>query len=309
MTASPLGRVVDVAQPGRHLAKDRGFLVVAEKGTELGRVPLDDVMAVLATHQATTTSCVLLSELAERGIPFVVCGGNFAPTGLIWPLAGHHAQQRRMEAQAAAPTALKAELWRQVVTAKVRAQGRTLAALGRKAGAFASLAEKVAPGDPANIEARAARRYWPLVFGRDFRRDADGGGPNRMLNYGYAVLRAATARALAGAGLHPGLGIFHRHPFNPMPLADDVMEPFRPVVDLETARIIQDLGPEVTTDAKKRLTALLQLDLPTKAGTTPLATCLHRLAGSLADAFQNGTAVLTIPVQEPPDAETIAHPT
>jgi CRISP-associated protein Cas1 len=297
MSASPLGRVVDVSLPGRHLSKDRGFLVVAEQGAELGRVPLDDIMAVVATSQATTTSCVLLSELAERGIPFVLCGGNFAPTGLIWPLAGHHAQQRRMEAQAAAPLALKAILWQQVVAAKVLAQGRALAERGRKAGAFETLARKVGPGDPDNIEARAARCYWPLLLGKDFRRDADGGGVNSLLNYGYAVLRAATARALAGAGLHPGLGIFHRHPFNPMPLADDVMEPFRPLVDLEVARITDESGPEVTSEARKRLAALLQSDLRTSAGNTPLGTCLVRLSASLADSFLNGTATLNLPLQ------------
>ncbi|MGH7041543.1 MAG: CRISPR-associated endonuclease Cas1, partial [Acetobacteraceae bacterium] len=98
MTTSPLGRVVDIAEDGRYLARHRGFLVVSAAGAEVGQVPLDDLAAVIATSPATTASCALLAELAERGIPFVLCGRNYAPAGLLWPVSGHHAQQRRMEA-------------------------------------------------------------------------------------------------------------------------------------------------------------------------------------------------------------------
>ena len=296
MTASPLGRVVDIAEDGRYLSKHRGFLVVSAAGAEVGRVPLDDLTAVIATSAATTASCALLAELAERGIPFVLCGRNYAPAGLLWPVAGHHAQQRRMEAQIAQAPALGKHLWAQVVRAKIQRQGWALGSAGKRAGAFARLARSVRSGDPDNLEAQAARRYWPLLMGSGFRRDSDGDGANALLNYGYAVLRAATARAIAAAGLHPGLGIFHRHPHNAMPLADDLMEPFRPIVDLEVFRMMAEGGHDMTPAAKRRLAAILVREEPTVAGHTPVATCMIRLAASLAESFLSGAPRLEFPL-------------
>ena len=307
MSLSPLGRVVEVAEDGRHLSKDRGFLVIATRGEEVGRVPLDDLTAVIATAPGTTASCALLAELASRGVPFVLCGRNYAPAGLLWPVQGHHAQQRRMEAQLDATRPLAKRLWTLIVQAKVRRQGWALAQAGQQAGAFVRLARLVRAGDPDNIEAQAARRYWPLLMGEAFRRDPDGDGANALLNYGYAVLRGATARAVAAAGLHPGLGIFHRHPHNGMPLADDLMEPFRPVVDLCVHGLLREGETEVTPEAKRRLAGLLRAEQQTTAGTTPLSTCLVRLAASLADSFMTGAPALDLPYlklpREEPDGE------
>lgn len=296
MSLSPLGRVIEIAEDGRYLAKSRGFLTVSVKGEEIGRVPLDDLGAVIATAAGTSASCALLAELAERGVPFVLCGRNFSPAGLVWPVAGHHAQQRRMEAQIAAPRTLGKRLWAELVAAKVLRQGATLAAVGQRAGAFARLARLVKSGDPENIEAQAARRYWPLLLGPEFRRDPEAKGANGLLNYGYAVLRGATARAIAAAGLHPGLGIFHRHPHNAMPLADDLMEPFRPAVDLIVHGLIGEGMGEVTPEAKQRLVGVLTAEETTRAGRTPLSTCLIRLAASLADSFVNGAPALDLPL-------------
>ncbi len=306
MTASPLGRVVEIAEDGRHLSKTRGFLTVSAAGAEIGRVPLDDITAVVATSPATTTSCVLLAELAERGIPFVLSGRNFEPAAILWPVSGHHAQQRRMEAQLGKSGALAGRLWAQLIAAKVRQQGAALAACGKPSGAFSRLAGLVRAGDPENIEAQAARRYWTLLMGDDFRRDSDAAGANAMLNYGYAVLRAATARAIVAAGLHPGLGIFHRHPHNAMPLSDDLMEPFRPLFDVAVVRLLAAGETAVTTDVKRALAALLLEGQPTAAGTTPLSTCLVRLAASVADSFVSGKPLLDLPVHTGGDGTYIA---
>jgi CRISPR-associated protein Cas1 len=295
MSASPLGRVVEIAEDGRHLAKHRGFLVVSTGCAELGRIPLDDLAAVIATSAATTASCALLAELAGRGIPFVLCGRNYAPAGLVWPVSRHHAQQRRMEAQLERSRAMGKRLWADIVREKIKRQGWVLARVGQPSGAFGRLARLVRTGDPDNLEAQAARRYWPLLLGSDFRRDADGGGANALLNYGYAVLRAATARAIAAAGLHPGLGIFHRHPHNAMPLADDLMEPFRPLVDLQVKGLLDRGVQEVNADAKRELAAILLREERTALGSTPLSTCLIRLAASLAESFVEGAAGLEFP--------------
>lgn len=290
-----VGRVVEIATDGRHLAVDRGFMTVTEKGNELGRVPLDDLAAVVANAHGLTYSNNLLVSLAARGVPVILCGPNHRPAAVVWPVEGHHAQSGRMSDQAGASAPLKKRLWQQIVQAKILAQGATLAAVGAEAGGFRLLARKVRSGDPDNVEAEAARRYWPLLLGSAFRRDQDGDGLNGLLNYGYAVLRAATARAVMGAGLHPSLGLMHSNRGNAMVLVDDLMEPFRPVIDREVHRLKADGILDVTSDAKAALARTMILDLPTEEGLSPVMTCLERLAGSLAKAYAGDTEKLALP--------------
>ncbi len=292
---SPLGRIVEIAEEGRHLSKERGFLVVSQGREEIGRVPLDDISSVLATARGTSVSVALLSALAERGLPFVVPSVNFAPVALLWPMAGHHAVSRRMAAQIERTKAMEKRLWALIVAAKIRRQGHVLESFGKPAGAFEWLARHVRSGDPNNLEAQAARRYWPLLMGADFRRDPDGKGANALLNYGYAVLRAAVARSICAVGLHPGLGVFHRHPQNSMPLADDLMEPFRPAVDSEVCALLEAGTSEVTVEAKRHLARVLLRDEVTVAGTTPLSTAVLRAAQSLAESYLTGEPKLDLP--------------
>jgi CRISPR-associated protein Cas1 len=302
MTRSPLGRVVEIASEGHYLSKERGFLKVGRSGEEAGSIALDDIAAVIATTQATSVSCALLAELGERGIPFIVCGPNYAPSAMLWPAAAYHAQQRRMQAQIAAAKPLKKQLWAKIIQAKIMHQAFVLQSRGKEAAPLFRLAADIRSGDPENFEARAARNYWPLAMGQDFRRDTKAQGANALLNYGYAVLRAATSRALAGAGLHPGIGIFHCHPQNPAPLADDMMEPFRPFTDLAVCRLLDQGITEVTPDAKRQLVAVLTLELPTEFGLSPLATCLHRLAASLGNSFEASNCALDLPILPWPTA-------
>jgi CRISPR-associated protein Cas1 len=294
MTETPLGIVVDITERGRHASKDRGFLVVSSGSEEVGRVPLDDVAAVLLSASGSTVSVALLAELCARGIAVCIGGTNHAPAGIVWPVQGHHAQQRRLEAQVDNARRLGKELWAGIVAAKIRAQGQALAAIGAKHGAFDRLATRVRPGDEGNLEAQAARRYWPLLMGPDFRRDPATSGANAMLNYGYAVLRAHVARAIVAAGLHPGLGIFHRHPHNAMPLADDLMEPFRPSIDLAVHRLAGAGITELDPPAKRALAATMAQDRVTARGHSPLSTCVLRLAQAVAGSFLSGSVALEV---------------
>lgn len=288
-------RVIEVATDGRHLAVDRGFLTVSEKGVEIGRVPLDDLAAVIANAHGLTYSNNLMVTLASRGIAVVICGANHKPAALVWPVDGHYAQAGRMSDQATASAPQKKRLWQKIVQAKILAQGATLASVGAEAEGFRLLARKVRSGDPDNVEAEAARRYWPLLFGKDFRRDTEGGGLNGLLNYGYAVLRAATARAVMAAGLHPSLGLMHSNRGNALVLVDDLMEPFRPVVDREVYRLKEKEIIEVTSEAKAALAKVMVIDLATDEGLSPLMTCLERLAVSLAKAFAGEADGLSFP--------------
>ncbi len=303
-----VGRVIEIAQDRRHLALDRGFLVVREEGRDLGRIPLDDIAAVLANAHGLTYSNNLLLALLRHGVSVVLCGPNHAPAAILWPVDGHHAQNARMRAQLDATQPLRKRLWKSLVQAKIRAQAAVLERLGKPDGAFERLEKQVRSGDPDNIEAQAARRYWPLLFGTAFRRDPNEPGANGLLNYGYAILRSGTARAVMAAGLHPTLGLHHHNRGNAMCLVDDLMEPFRPVVDFAVAGLLAGGQDQVTPDTKRVLAGLLETDLPTPHGTTPLATVLIRLGASLAQAFEAGDGALALPLKPLPlDWETPAR--
>jgi len=293
-------RVLEIAEDGRHLARERGFLVVSEGGTELGRLPLDDLAAVIASAHGLTYSNTLLVALAERNVPFVFTGPNHMPVGFLWPADGHHQQAGRIADQAYAPRPVKKRLWARLVAAKIAGQGQALRHLGKPAEGFPLLARQVRSGDPDNLEAQAARRYWPLLFGSDFRRDREAGGLNGMLNYGYAVLRAGTARAVMASGLHPSLGIGHVRRTNAFGLVDDLMEPFRPVVDLQVHRLAEAGARAVTPEVKRALAGLLITDLETPQGLTPVGVCLERLAYSFAACLAGETRDLNLPTRWTP---------
>lgn len=290
-----IGRVVEIASDGRHLAVHRGFMTVSASGAEIGRVPLDDIGVLLCHAHGLTYSNNLFVELAQRGAAIVLCGPNHLPVAWIWPLEGHYVQALRMRHQLEAGPVLCKRLWQVLVRSKVAQQGAVLESMGKPDGAFDMLARKVRAGDPENIEAQAARRYWPLLMGNDFRRDHTAGGVNAMLNYGYTVLRSGVARAVVSAGLHPSVGLHHANRGNHMCLVDDLMEPFRPLVDYVVARLVAAGESEVTPSVKNRLANVLSLDAATARGTTPVWTCLERLAASLAVAFETAKPTLDLP--------------
>jgi CRISPR-associated protein Cas1 len=209
-----MDQIVDISTDGRHLSRDRGFLKVSENGTEIGRTPLDQIAGVIVHAHGTTWSTSLLTELADRGAQVVLCASNHAPKSVLLPIEGHYAQGARMRAQWQAKTPLIKQAWKQVVTAKVQMQAAALDAIGETPAPLHMMIRKITSGDSSNIEAQAARYYWPRMMGPDFRRDAAQGEENALLNYGYTVLRAAAARAVVGAGLHPTIGLFHSNRSN-----------------------------------------------------------------------------------------------
>ncbi len=290
-----MDRIVDIASANRHLSSKRGFLLVSEKGTEVGRVPLDDVAAVLVHGHGATWTANLVAALADRNATLVVCAANHAPVAMMLPLSGRHDQGATMRAQWEAPRPLIKQAWKAIVAAKIRMQSAVLDAAGARHAAFDLLARKVRSGDPENVEAQAARRYWPLLLGPDFRRDREAGGVNAMLNYGYAVLRATAARAACGAGLHPTVGLHHRNRANSLALADDLMEPFRPLVDWLVKGLVDEGVADVGAEAKARLATLVALDLTLAEQTTPVGLACSRLALSLARSFAMKRLYLALP--------------
>lgn len=298
-------RIVDIATDGRHLSALRGFMIVSEDRAEVGRIPLDDVAAVVIHAHGVTWSTNLVVALAERGALMVLCAANHSPVAVCLPLEGHHAQNAHFRAQWDAAKSLKKQLWRRIVVSKIRWQATVLEAHGRDASAFDLLARKVGSGDPENVEAQAARRYWPRLMGEDFRRDRAAEGINGMLNYGYTILRSLVARAVVASGLHPSIGVHHANRGNAFALADDLIEPFRPLVDSLTLRLAASDISTVTSEAKHAYAGLIALDLPGRSGTTTVTGAANRLTQTLADCFETGRAAdLVLP--EPPTARELA---
>lgn len=290
-----LGQVLEIETPGRRLSLNRGFLDIHDHERLLGSVPVQDVEALLLSTPAYQVSGQALSALLENGTPVVFCGTDFKPSGYILPTQGHHAQGARMQSQADAGKPLKKQLWRQIVVAKILAQAEALDQIGLPSGPVRALAPRVRSGDPENLEANAAQRYFPLFFGREFRRGAGTQGINAFLNYGYTVLRTATVRAIISAGLHPSLSIFHVSDGDALRLADDLMEPFRPVVDLEVRAIAETGATSMSPELKMRLVAILRQDFNMPDGTRPLTQVLHRVAVSLAHIYEGQRKSLELP--------------
>jgi len=219
-------------------------------------VPLGEIEGVMISHPQCTVSARVMSELGRWGVSLVCCDEKRLPSGIMLPIGEHGRIASRFAAQARMSLPVRKKLWRQVVRAKIRNQASLLTRLHGFDHGLSAMVGDVLSGDRTNVEATAAVRYWRELFADpEFRRDPTLGGRNPLLNYGYAVMRGIVARAICGSGLHPALGLHHHSRGNPLCLADDLMEPFRPIVDHAVCEF--GLGaiaiPELTRDTKARL--------------------------------------------------------
>lgn len=288
-------RVIEISDRPVHLSLLRGFCVVKENGEEQARLPLDDMDCLMLTGQTASLTTALLHALMERKIPVAVCGANYHPSGLLLPVIGHGLQKRMLRLQIEATEPFRKRIWQTITMAKVNHQAKVLEDCGTSGLELRSMADRVRSGDPDNIEARAAREYWKLLFDKDFRRHADD-GINAALNYGYAVLRAQVARSLVSSGLNPALGLHHENDENPFCLADDIIEPFRPLVDSEVVGLLKDGKIEALIPAHKQaLIGVLNQDVKMEGETSTVANAILRSCQSLARAFENSQPVIILP--------------
>ena len=281
-------RIVEIASDGAYISVERGFLSVRLKDEKAGQVPIDDMAALVIRGHGASLSANICARLAEANIPIVICGSNQSPASIVWPVSGHFAQGLRMQAQAAANKPMLKRLWMHIVKAKIVAQAGVLQSFARDADDLRAMAGRIKSGDTENLEAQAARRYWPRLMGDDFRRDRNADGINAALNYGYTVLRASTARSILAAGLHPSLSINHQSRGDALRLADDLMEPFRPWVD-QRVRGLMSSSPggtiDLTPETRAALASVLMTDFETPQGASPMQICIDRMAQSLVRVF------------------------
>jgi CRISPR-associated protein Cas1 len=281
-------RIVDVSENGRFIAKHRGFITIKQGNEFYGEVPLDDIgVLMISAFGATCTKDALVS-LAERGAVTVLCGSKGMPSALVLPVNANYESALRIRVQSQASQPLKKRLWQAIVTAKLKHQSEVLRFFEKqeKANQIGVYARQVQSGDPKNREASGARIYWKALFGDDFSRSPEGDWPNSILNYGYALLRASAARAICAAGLNPIFGIHHENSTNPFPLADDIMEPYRPLVDFYAKQIVATDIKELNPTAKQMISSFLWADLYFEEETTPLYVAMERLAFSLVTSFK-----------------------
>lgn len=251
------GRILDFSQAPVKLRVRYRQLQISLDGREIDAVPLDDVAVVLLAHPQLSLSLATLQGLTTAGASIVVCDAKSLPCGLCLPLVGHHLSARRTRLQASVSRPLQKRLWRQIVRSKIEGQAAVLETLRGDDGGLRALAAATLSGDSDNREGVAAKKYWSQLFkGSRFKRDLDGGDPtNAALNYGYGVLRAIVARAVVASGLCPAFGIFHRNKYDAFALVDDLIEPFRPVVDVCVARLRDEkrLSDNLSTETKSTL--------------------------------------------------------
>lgn len=284
-----------------YLSLRNSQLVIAftDKDKAERTVPIEDIGVLLLENQQITITHGCISELLQNNVAIISCDASHMPIGLILPLDGGSTQTERFRYQIEASQPLKKQLWQQTIQQKIYNQARVLDTLGFDVDNMYRWSRSVRSGDPDNFEARAAAYYWQTIFSRhmDFNRHRAGEAPNNLLNYGYAILRAVVARALVSSGLLPTLGIFHRNKYNAYCLADDIMEPYRPMVDRLVYEMVDenlDIA-ELNSELKMKLLQLPQMDVQFEDITSPLLVGVSRTTASLARCFEGISRKINYP--------------
>lgn len=294
-------RTIEISREPLHLAVHLDQLQLrrpAPASELVASIPCEDVGFVVVDNAQATYSHAALARLVDFGAVVVLCNEKHLPSGLLLPLATHSEVVWRLHEQIALRKPVRKQLWKQIVVAKIRAQAGNLpdSLFHRQ---LLALAGEVKSGDITNVEAHAAKIYWAawLDEGMPFHRDPDAAdGINAMLNYGYAIVRAAVARSLISAGLHPALGLFHRHRANVFCLADDMLEPLRPLVERTVRQLNREGQTILDPPGKRALLSLLTATVRVGEQTGPLMVELHHTTASLVRCIQGVEKRLLLPV-------------
>ncbi len=283
-----IDRIVEISNPARLSIRDSQLVIELAPEEQLSlpfTIPVSDIAALLLAHPQISLSQAVLSRIAEAGGSVVTVDSKFLPASMLLPVQSHFIQTERFAGQMELSRPARKRLWQQIVRAKIKAQGELLRELHGSDQGLITLSARVRSGDMGNVEAQAARRYWQHLFpGKPFRRGSDEIDQNRHLDYGYTVLRAAVARAICAAGLHPSIGLQHSNRYDPFCLAADVMEPFRPLIDRRVAQWIarEDAAAPLDSRTKNWLIGAVTARYIFQREERALFDILLRVANSLA---------------------------
>ena len=277
-------------------------LLIEQNNKHKASLPIEDLGSIILDHPQITLSTKSIDRLLDNNVSIVYCDEKHLPRGLLLPLYNHHTPNQRARFQLKATSPLKKQLWKQTIQSKINNQATVLATLGKNNAPLLRWSKQVKSGDTENKEAQASRYYWNKLFGEsneDFYRDRFGPDPNSLLNYGYTILRASVARALVASGLLPVIGIQHHNKYNPFCLADDIMEPYRPYVDIMVSNIVTKKGYTETILDKETKEILLQLDyqdVTINKKTKPMQLAIQKTTSSLAAVFMEERKSILYPV-------------
>lgn len=290
-------QIVEITQPGYWLSKSRGFLEIQsnDENKENGKIPLDDILSVLISTPGCSISTVLIDYLSRRNIPVTICSANYLPTTLILPVEGYGRQFQVMRSQTALTEPRRKRAWQTIVRSKIQNQADLLNFTGENNARLKYLVNNVKSGDTENCEAQAARMYWQSLFGKNFRRDRTAVDINTPLNYIYTIIRACIARGISSAGLHPTFSIHHKHPQNAFNLADDLVEPYRPIADCFVWKKYLNKFDELTPEVKVALASIVNLPIPIGNEESPLSLAAIKTCRSYANYCLNESTSILLP--------------
>lgn len=277
--------------------KNKQLLIQNKKTHEESSIPIEDVGFVIIENNQTHISIPLINALAENNAAVVFCNEKHMPFSMNLPLDCNTIQNQLFTAQIESSLPIKKQCWKQIIEQKIKNQARVLEKYNIDSIQLKEYAANVKSGDSTNREAIAAKLYWDLVINTDWVRNRFGDYPNNLLNYGYAILRAATARSLVGSGLLPTLGIHHHNKYDAYALADDIMEPYRPYIDDEVIAFMKanENESEVTKDFKIKVLNTLTRDVSIRNIVRPLMIALSITTASLAKVFTGDSSKLSLP--------------
>lgn len=273
-------------------------LVVSTKEapTEQHTIPIEDIGLAMIENQQITITMPLMNALVDAGVAVVLCDAKGMPHAMVQNMDSNNMQGECLRNQIAMGEVVKKQLWKQIIEAKIKNQAALLDKIHGNGDVLKVHYSNVKSGDSENREGIAARVYFSKLFGDDFFRDRNSPGINALLNYGYTILRAATTRALVSAGLTPSLGIFHHNRSNAFPLADDLMEAFRPFVDEAVYHLCEQGVLELNKDAKFELISVLSCDTHYTKVTRPLQIGLSITMASFAKCASGEQKKLSLPM-------------
>lgn len=289
-------KTIYISRPCSVHLKNCQMEVTDKESGEVRTVPVEDIGIVVVENQRVSFTIPLLNAFADNNATVVFCNERMTPNSILLPFEGNTVQSETYKLQMNASEPLKEQLWKQVIEMKIRNQAAMLDAMEMDGAVLKPLYSNVKSGDSDNREGLAARIYWGRLFGDTFARNQKGeDGLNVMLNYGYSILRAATARAIVGSGLSLSYGLFHKNRYNAFPLADDLMEPFRPYVDSMVADLWKKGICELNKESKVALLAVLTCDTVFDGMVRPLEIGLSVTTASLIRCLKGDEKKLILP--------------